>query len=395
MKYVLARNDSGAWGSDPTGGADSVVLRSTDIALDGGWSLGDPARRALSIAERRATQLVVGDLVVVKASGSPAHLGKTALVTEDVAALAPCFSNFVQRLRPLPGTDPKYLWHFMNSAAAAIQVEMLGTTTTGLRNLSGGLIGSLVFPGPPSQVQRRIADFLDSETARIDALIEKKKRMIALLDLRVIRAAFDMITGQFESGQRKPSGVPWLGDVPIAWDVAPLGSRYTVQLGRMLNAERAASGDLRPYLRNMNVRWDSFDLTDIAEMDFPPEERRRYTLVAGDLLVCEGGAGVGRAAVWDGSLHGCHFQKSLHRVRATGPWPVGWVLEWLRVSKSLSAFAVEGNLATIPHLTAEQLRAHRIPFPAPGRANMLLSSFGSFGSPSKLRRRSWLTRSTS
>jgi type I restriction enzyme S subunit len=133
----------------------------------------------------------------------------------------------------------------------------------------------------------------------------------------------------------------------------------------MLNAERAAGGEMRPYLRNINVRWDGFDLSDVAEMDFPAAERSKYLLRSGDLMICEGGAGVGRAAVWTEEVIECYFQKSLHRVRATSAWPVEWLLEWLRVSKWLNAFVVEGNIATIPHLTAEQLRVQRLPMPQP------------------------------
>jgi type I restriction enzyme, S subunit len=98
-------------------------------------------------------------------------------------------------------------------------------------------------------------------------------------------------------------------------------------------------------------------------MDFPPAERPRYRLKAGDLLVCEGGAGVGRAAIWQGEIAECYYQKSLHRVRSTAEWPVEWLLEWIRISTWIGAWSGEGNLATIPHLTAEQLRAYRLPFP--------------------------------
>jgi len=102
-------------------------------------------------------------------------------------------------------------------------------------------------------------------------------------------------------------------------------------------------------------------------MSFESDERLRYRLEPGDLVVCEGGAGVAEAAVWRGELDECYYQKSLHRVRATGHLPVEWLMYWLRFAKASGVFASDGNLATIPHLTREQLREYRIPVPPRGK----------------------------
>jgi type I restriction enzyme S subunit len=334
------------------------------------WQLRDGTKQVVTETAEKISELGLANSAAVLHPAGTVALSRTASVGFSCIlgrnmATSQDFATWACG----PKLLPKFLLWALRGTIDEIRATTMGSTH---KTIYMPDIEQIDVPLPPVEVQKAIADFLDAETARIDALIKKKRRMIELLDLRAIRLAFDVITGRDDSTQRKPSGVPWLGDVPVGWDVAPIRSRYTVQVGRMLNAERAASGDLQPYLRNFNVRWDDFDLTDVAEMDFPPEERRRYALTPGDLLVCEGGAGIARAALWSGSLVPCYFGKSLHRVRATGPWPVEWILEWLRVSKWLSAFQVEGNLATIPHLTGEQLRAHRLPFPAPNRARQLL-----------------------
>lgn len=184
LKYLVDLNDSGVWGDDPDGVDDAIVLRSTDIALDGGWIISDPAQRSIAPRDRRAKTLAEGDLVVVTSSGSAAHLGKTARVSLEVAALGPCFSNFVQRLRPKQDADSRYLYYLLNSTYGASQLEMLGTTTTGLRNLSGSILGAVRSPVADVVEQCDIADFLDDETARLDALINKKRQLIELLEER-------------------------------------------------------------------------------------------------------------------------------------------------------------------------------------------------------------------
>src|SRR5687768_11019975 len=88
----------------------------------------------------------------------------------------------------------------------------------------------------------------------------------------------------------------------------------STQLGKALRPSERDGPRHRKYLRNANVRWDGFDLSDLATMHFSEEESRRYSLEPGDLLVCEGGE-VGRCAIWGGQVDNCHFQKAIHRVR--------------------------------------------------------------------------------
>src|SRR2546421_258400 len=70
---------------------------------------------------------------------------------------------------------------------------------------------------PPSTVQSRIADYLDHETARIDALIAAKQRMVELLEERRVAAAHATITGARLPGPRRSSPVAWLGPIPYHW----------------------------------------------------------------------------------------------------------------------------------------------------------------------------------
>ena len=97
LKGLLTRNESKVWGND-FDEAGTVILRSTEQTIDGGWRIVNPAKIRLLPAQRSAALLAAGDLVVTKSSGSPAHIGKTSLVSSDVAALDCCFSNFMQRL---------------------------------------------------------------------------------------------------------------------------------------------------------------------------------------------------------------------------------------------------------------------------------------------------------
>lgn len=160
----------------------------------------------------------------------------------------------------------------------------------------------------------------------------------------------------------RDSGVAWLGQIPAHWALAPVYARYEVALGKMLDAQRITGMHLGKYIRNVNVQWDRIELDDLPEMDFPPHERERFRLRAGDLLVCEGGE-VGRTAMWRNELDECFYQKAVHRLR---PWHDDcprYLFYVMRAAANAGLFRADGNPNTIDHLTAVQLRHYRFAFP--------------------------------
>jgi type I restriction enzyme, S subunit len=257
-------------------------------------------------------------------------------------------------LRPQPDSDARYLHHLFRSTWF---VGEMVSRLRGIGNTENGAVrtprinpedfGEIWVDIPPLGDQRRIADFLDAETARIDALIGKRNSQVsALEELELARIGEHLSSAQL---------------------TGPVYAYFNVQLGKMLNTDRTSGSNQQPYLRNANVHWYDINTDDMATMDFAPDECARYSIREGDLLVCEGGAGVAEAALWDGRISPCFYQKSLHRVRAHGTVPVEWLMYWLRYSKEIGVFDAEGNLATIPHLTGEQLSEHRIPIPEDGQ----------------------------
>ncbi|MGA3016646.1 MAG: restriction endonuclease subunit S, partial [Bryobacteraceae bacterium] len=71
----------------------------------------------------------------------------------------------------------------------------------------------------------------------------------------------------------------------------------------------------------------------------------------------------GRAAVWQGQLTECCYQKALHRLRPRGSDVPRFLLYVLRSAAIMGVFRAGSNQNTIDHLTSEKLRAHRFAFP--------------------------------
>jgi len=151
-------------------------------------------------------------------------------------------------------------------------------------------------------------------------------------------------------------------EIPDGWEWCRLGDVAQHSLGKMLDKGKN-KGTEQPYLRNLNVRWYEFNLSDLKTMPFEEHESEKYSVQRSDVLICEGGHGIGRAAVWC-SDDTVMFQKALHRVRFIGSFyePDLFVhfLQWSDMTEHITKFFTG---AGIPHFTGASI--HELPIPLP------------------------------
>ena len=225
-------------------------------------------------------------------------------------------------------------------------------------------VGGMKITYPPLAEQILIATFLDRETSKIDALVADQRRLIGLLkEKRQAVISHAVTKGLNPHAPMKPSGIEWLGDVPKHWTIPPIFMRYQAVLGKMLDEKKVTGNYLVPYLRNADVNWDRINITELPVINIEPSGRERFGLKRGDVLICEGGAGIGQTAIWNAELDLCSFQKALHRLR---PWKddeVPRFLYYCMRNAVETGIILAGGTATIPHLTGEQLRKYRFPKP--------------------------------
>ena len=120
-------------------------------------------------------------------------------------------------------------------------------------------------------------------------------------------------------------------------------------------------GAFQPYLRNVNVRWYEFDLSDLLQMPFEESENERYSICFNDLVVCEGGE-PGRCAIWN-SKEPIKFQKALHRVRCHEGISNKYLLNVLKLFFANGILENYYTGSTIKHLTGDSLNSVLIPLP--------------------------------
>lgn len=333
--------------------SDADGLLTLEVVESGtGRLLADPWDSPVEPPHAGVAEVEAGDVLFGKLRP---YLAKVVHVTRPAYA-----STELLCLRPNTATDPRWFFYRM---IARPTVEWAAATSEGTKmpRTSWERLGEFHVHVPALSKQRAIADYLDTETARIDALIAKKRTLSARLAEQFESRVFVAVTAGLREAPLVPSGLDWAPRIPETWGTPTVSANFDVQLGKMLSAEATAGVDQQPYLRNVNVQWDRIDLDDLATMHFSPEEKLKFELKPGDLLVCEGGV-VGRAAVWAGGVV-CFYQKALHRVRPRVAASTRFLMYALRAAANLNVFAVEGNLSTIVHLTREQLNAHRFPWP--------------------------------
>lgn len=152
-----------------------------------------------------------------------------------------------------------------------------------------------------------------------------------------------------------------MSGVPDGWMTTSIGRVAETSLGKMLDAKQATGLHGTPYLRNINVRWGRFDLSDVASMDIRPDELERVLARAGDLIACEGGE-PGRAAVWRGS-EPIALQKALHKIRPIAGVVPEFLAFLLRYQAGSGELPRLFTGTTIRHLPQEKLRLVRVPLP--------------------------------
>lgn len=121
---------------------------------------------------------------------------------------------------PIVELDARYIAHAIRVQARTGFTRALarGIREGGADFRRWGTLAELPIPMPSFEYQRMVCDYLDRETARIDALIEEQQRLIETLrERRRVVLIEATCRGISASATLKPSGVDWMGEIPSHW----------------------------------------------------------------------------------------------------------------------------------------------------------------------------------
>ena len=281
----------------------------------------------------RCAYLHKGDILIARL---PDPLGRACIFPFDGKYIT-AVDVAILRIRR-DDVDTRYMMYMINSPMFRKQIKQYETGTTRKR-ISRTNLEKICFSLPRIEEQERIVAHIEKLFSQLDSGVEtlkKTKQQVDVYRQAVLKEAFGSVS-----------------------QTIPFGEITDARLGKMLDKEKNI-GVPKPYLRNINVRWFSFDLADMLEMPFEEKETEKYSIVKGDLVICEGGE-PGRCAVWE-SEDNVYYQKALHRVRViddSNPYFYMYYLWHAAKSGKLSPYYTGTG---IKHLTGQSLA--RLPVPS-------------------------------
>ena len=302
----------------------------------------------------------------IRASGEYPYYGASGIVDyvadyifdEDTLLISEDGANLLARSTPIAFPASGKYW--VNNHAHILQFENLTTqrfvelylesiplddyiTGAAQPKLNQKALNSIPIPVPPLPEQQRIVGILDEAFAGVATAKANAEK-----NLHNARELFESHLQSVFTKRGK------------GWVVKRISEIAKHSLGKMLDKAKN-KGELQPYLRNINVRWFTFNLSDLLQMPFLPQETAKYTAVKGDVLICEGGY-PGRAAIWEKD-YPIYFQKALHRVRFHEPEYNKWFVYYLFAQDKSGELKQHFSGTGIQHFTGEVLARFELPLP--------------------------------
>lgn len=216
---------------------------------------------------------------------------------------------------------------------------------------------------PPAGEQKKIATFLDHETAKIDALIEKQQRLIELLKEKRQAAISHAVTkGLNPNAPMKDSGVDWLGEVPAHWGLPKLINQAS-RIGDGLHAAPQYEDGTEIYFINGNNLVDGKIVIGSTAKEVPLiEYKKNYIELNSSTVLLSINGTVGNVARYQQEK--VVLGKSAAYVNCLDSLLSEYLLIFLQSSNARRYYELEVTGTTIFNLSLGSIRRIRVPLPS-------------------------------
>ncbi|ALM37710.1 restriction endonuclease subunit S [Streptomyces albidoflavus] len=287
------------------------------ITLADVWQLRSNQVDVITETKEKISKLGEGNSAAVRHPAGTVILSRTASVGfSAIMGEAMATSQDFVTWTCGPRLDPRFLLHALRAMAPDLKRIAAGSTH---KTIYMPDVEKLRVPLPSLVEQRRIVEFLDVETTRLDELTRARSDQLDALGERSFASVSEtLIPGTLTQPLGKYP-YPWLPAMPKDTRLTRLGYVCRLQNGVTVDEGRARTDSdvTRPYLRVANVQAGHLALDSIAEITVPKHVAKRSTLRAGDVLMTEGGDldKLGRGTVWRGELANCLHQNHVFALR--------------------------------------------------------------------------------
>ena len=195
--------------------------------------------------------------------------------------------------------NTKFLFYWLQNEAFVQMGCSTMTGTGGLKRVASSFINNCPLTVPESYEQQLIADFLDTQCANIDSVIEKTR--VAIEEYKKLKQA--VITRAVTKGIRpnremKDSGIEWIGEIYKDYQLVRLKTCLKKQLQYGANESGVSFDSSLPrYIRITDITPEG-KLKNSGALSLPEEIANDYILIHDDVLLARSGATVGKAFIY-------------------------------------------------------------------------------------------------
>ena len=183
----------------------------------------------------RRFSLMEDDVLITKDSETWTDIAVPSVVDQSLPGVL-C-GYHLAHIRPYRQCHGAFLSRAFSAIGPRDQYHVVANGITRF-GLTRDAIRDGLFPLPPLLEQRHIAAFLDRQTAKIDALVAKKERLIELLNEKRGALSTRAVTKGLDSNVlMKRSGIEWLGKIPKHWKTKPVWTMFELGRGRVISHE--------------------------------------------------------------------------------------------------------------------------------------------------------------
>ena len=370
LKYAIEACVNGVWGDEPNGEDDLVVVRVADFdRAKGIASLGDnPTVRAIPESARNRRVLKPGDLLIEKSGGGEQQpVGNVVLFNDDRTAVC---SNFVARMPVSSDCDSRYVAYVFRSLYTEGRNIPHIKQTSGIQNLDSESYLNEVAWLPPKSDQERIANFLDMQTARIDALIAEKVRLVASVRAYEQAEISRLLTYGISGSDMQATGQVFFPEAPAGWRVTAF-KRALISMGQgwspQCESQPAQPGEWG-VLKVGCVNGTKFDSSENKAL--PPELEPDQTCVLhkGDVLMSRANTKelVGMAALVEEDYPQLMLCDKLYRLELRHDWVLpAYAVLALRsdTSRRQIELGASGASSSMQNISQDVVRGLVVAFP--------------------------------
>ena len=162
-------------------------------------------------------------------------------------------------------------------------------------------------------------------------------------------------------------------EIPQSWEWTRIGNIFIHASGKQQSSSNKSGGTPQKFITTSNLYWGYFVLDKVKVMNFTEEEIKTCSATKGDLLVCEGGAGYGRSAIWNEDYDIC-LQNHVHRLRPCINGICEYVYYFIYLLKESNNLASVGT--AMPGLSANRLKSLLLPFPSLSEQKRIVIALG-------------------